>query len=43
MPEEEVVEVAKWALENGIRNIMLQVGWLAVRTGTEKSTEGEDE
>lgn len=26
MPEEEVVEVAKWALENGIRNIMLQVG-----------------
>ncbi|GLC62896.1 hypothetical protein PLESTB_001956500 [Pleodorina starrii] len=28
MPEEEVVEVAKWALENGIRNIMLQSGEL---------------
>ncbi|KAG2449994.1 hypothetical protein HYH02_000098 [Chlamydomonas schloesseri] len=28
MPEEEVVEVAKWALENGIRNIMLQGGEL---------------
>ncbi|EFJ50489.1 iron hydrogenase assembly protein [Volvox carteri f. nagariensis] len=28
MPEEEVVEVAKWALENGIRNVMLQSGEL---------------
>ncbi|GLI60291.1 hypothetical protein VaNZ11_002404 [Volvox africanus] len=28
MAEEEVVEVAKWALENGIRNIMLQSGEL---------------
>lgn len=25
MPEEEVVDVAKWAFENGIYNIMLQV------------------
>lgn len=42
MPVEEVVEVAKWALENGIRNIMLQVGTTAfcVRPGG-KAAPGE--